>query len=747
MLGLATALLVARPIVLGEDPGLLSPLSDTTSMVLTLGWFLAALLALGGRLWTGQNTRVGGGVESGLLLTSAAVFLSAGLAAAYKHPAWLVASEWLVLVCVFGLGRLLTRDADDRRYLLAVLLASGVSSAAYATYQYTVEMPALRKKYGGSERDVRKLLADGRIPAETGISNEGVRKRLMDANVYGTFAHPNTFAGYLGLLFPPTIAAVVLAWRRQGRSWRTLLLFLAALVVALALWWTHSRGVILGTLLVGGMVLAFLRRDVLWPYRWWAGGGLLLVVITGAAILGGLGAGGVGKAARSFALRLDYWQATVDIIRDHPWLGVGPGNFGRIYPAYMVPTAYEKIQDPHNFFLEMWATSGLLGLVALIGTLFLLFREIGPGVRGNAEEVVPDPSAGPRWEFYLGGALGLFLGFALRAAGVVSEDLLAEGVLSAMGGLIWFGAFALFLTIPWSGAVQSLTLGTGLLIVLVNLLISGGLMFPSLMQIFWFAAALAIPAKPVADTQEAGRWPLLAATGLVAGVTCAWFVWIFQPVTSALADLNLARSFFSEWEAKIEPAWRRQTEAAVIPLEKVTASQKAEAPLRKNILEPLDQARATDPGNAQVEIQLANGYGQLWRLFPGDPNYSTQAVAHAARAQELDPHSKDGFQAEYQLRLMFAQRATGPQRLEQQRLAAVACQHMVERDPTEAVLRLELAECLQEAADEAAARRAAQEALRLDALATMPVRLLSPAQRERARQLAGETPGTRPPGG
>lgn len=738
-------MLVARPLVLGEDPGLLSPLSDATSMLLTLGWFLTALLTLAGRLWTGQPTRVGGGVELGLVLTTVVVFLSAGLAAAYKHPAWLVASEWLVLVCVFGLGRVLGQDEDDRRHLLAVLLACGVSGAAYASYQYTVEMPALRKRYG-SEKDVQKLLADSRLQVDPGVSNDSIRKRLMEANVYGTFAHPNTFAGYLGLLFPATVAAVVLAWRRERWGWRTLLLLLAAFVVLLALWWTHSRGVILGTLLIGSIVLAGWRRDVLWQYRWWLGGSVLLIALVVGGVLAGTSGGGVGKATRSFALRLDYWQATLGIIRDHPWLGVGPGNFGRSYPAYMLPTAYEKIQDPHNFFLEMWATCGLIGVVALVATLFLLFREIGPGIR-QADEPIPEVAAAPRWEFYLGAALGLFLGFLLRAAGMVNQEIADETIRSAVCGAIWFGAFALFLTVPWSKPVQTLALGTGLLIVLVNLLISGGLTFPSLMQTFWFAAALALPYQDAETGQVTQRGWLLNLTTVLAAITLAWFIWIFQPVTSALADLNLARSAVPEWEGKIEPTWRRQIETAVIPLEKATASQKAEALLRKNILEPLDRARTADPGDAQAEALLAHWYGQLWRLFPGDANYSTQAVAHAVRAQELDPHSKDGYQAEYQLRLLFAQRATGETQREQQQLAAAACQRMVEVDPTEAVLRLELAECLQRAGDAAGSRSAAQEALRLDALATMPLRQLSSAQRERARQLAGETPPSAPPGG
>ena len=56
------------------------------------------------------------------------------------------------------------------------------------------------------------------------------------------------------------------------------------------------------------------------------------------------------------------------MIRDQPWFGVGPGNFGRHYPRYMAPTDFEKVKDPHNFALEIWASCGILALLAFLVT-------------------------------------------------------------------------------------------------------------------------------------------------------------------------------------------------------------------------------------------------------------------------------------------------------------------------------------------------------------------------------------------
>ncbi len=58
------------------------------------------------------------------------------------------------------------------------------------------------------------------------------------------------------------------------------------------------------------------------------------------------------------------------------WWGVGPGNFGGPYLKYKLPESSEEILDPHNLFLEVWATAGFWALLAL-------WRRAGMGPLGN----------------------------------------------------------------------------------------------------------------------------------------------------------------------------------------------------------------------------------------------------------------------------------------------------------------------------------------------------------------------------
>src|SRR4029077_16904927 len=77
LLGLLTALIVARPFVLGEDPGILAPLTDTSNLVLTLLWMVAAVGWAAWRAWSRQGAWYGGLVEAGLLATVVLVFVGA----------------------------------------------------------------------------------------------------------------------------------------------------------------------------------------------------------------------------------------------------------------------------------------------------------------------------------------------------------------------------------------------------------------------------------------------------------------------------------------------------------------------------------------------------------------------------------------------------------------------------------------------------------------------------------------------
>jgi len=141
--------------------------------------------------------------------------------------------------------------------------------------------------------------------------------------------------------------------------------------------------------------------------------------------LAGLGAVIVGTAAVLWRVRhglsnnahVHIWLSSLKMLRDHLLLGVGPDNFlyyyvdphnidrrvaaERCIPAtitlpakhYMDPAAWQEpcISHPHNVILDVWLSTGLVGLVAFIlvvaGFALLALRNLRAPTFGNERAI------------------------------------------------------------------------------------------------------------------------------------------------------------------------------------------------------------------------------------------------------------------------------------------------------------------------------------------------------------------------
>ena len=66
------------------------------------------------------------------------------------------------------------------------------------------------------------------------------------------------------------------------------------------------------------------------------------------------------------------WQSAINMIKDHPIMGVGLGNYVKQYQeVYILPEALERQQThAHNAYLHFWAETGIFGL-ALFCAIFI----------------------------------------------------------------------------------------------------------------------------------------------------------------------------------------------------------------------------------------------------------------------------------------------------------------------------------------------------------------------------------------
>jgi O-antigen ligase len=80
--------------------------------------------------------------------------------------------------------------------------------------------------------------------------------------------------------------------------------------------------------------------------------------------------------------RLVAWEAGWKMIKTHPMLGVGLGNFRPMMPAYRAK-GVEIVTLAHNTYVEIAADLGLPGLILFLGTWVASFRMLGRLRRGN----------------------------------------------------------------------------------------------------------------------------------------------------------------------------------------------------------------------------------------------------------------------------------------------------------------------------------------------------------------------------
>jgi O-antigen ligase len=75
--------------------------------------------------------------------------------------------------------------------------------------------------------------------------------------------------------------------------------------------------------------------------------------------------------------RLAFWQAAVEMAQERPWLGVGFGNYALAYPDYALINWTTSLGHAHNYYLNLLAETGALGLLAyLVVWLFILWDNL-----------------------------------------------------------------------------------------------------------------------------------------------------------------------------------------------------------------------------------------------------------------------------------------------------------------------------------------------------------------------------------
>jgi putative inorganic carbon (HCO3(-)) transporter len=226
---------------------------------------------------------------------------------------------------------------------------------------------------------------------------EGVRR------AQATYPSPNHLGLFLGRALPWLLALVCLA-----KTWRGPAL-VGTLVVAAAVFGTFSIGAWLGS---GAAVLVV---------AWCLGRARLVAKASVGLAAVGLAALVFVRAERVWShlepgrgttfFRLQLWDSSVAMIRDHPLLGVGLDNFLYLYQQrYILPSALAEanLSHPHNLVLHFWLQLGLPGVIAILWLLaraFTMVRRLSAPSADSLSRFLTVGAAGSLTDFVVHGMI------------------------------------------------------------------------------------------------------------------------------------------------------------------------------------------------------------------------------------------------------------------------------------------------------------------------------------------------------
>ena len=177
-----------------------------------------------------------------------------------------------------------------------------------------------------------------------------------------TLGNPNFTSGFLGL---SAIVLLLLAVESTERKFQAAYAFglLADLYIL------KRSGSIQGLFgfLIGAAIIVIIK---LWLVnRKYGQIGLAAAAITGAPVaLAVINVGPLASKLYQGTLnnRLDYWQASINMFKDHPVFGVGIDRFGEYYRQYAVQNQVVQGQitdNAHSVYMQILATGGLITFV------------------------------------------------------------------------------------------------------------------------------------------------------------------------------------------------------------------------------------------------------------------------------------------------------------------------------------------------------------------------------------------------
>ncbi len=346
--------------------GTLQSLSISTILIgLFLLWFIVNLCS---KNFLYRYTAI----EIGLCIFVAAAVI-AWFAASNKRAAITSSITFITPIIAAVLLVQILDSYSKIKVLLYVIVILGTISALYSFCQFLWFNQIVIDEY---ETNLDSVLEQIHIIKnsfqhmlfEHGLYSKDVRGFFTTGNSAGSFAILAAFSAVTLLI--QKIKSV----KQNPQHYRSLIfLIITALIIVSGLFVTRSKGAIAGFIISSAMLLAYAA----FPH--WLRTHRKILLLAFIILLIALIAFAAWYAAsheclpggNSMLVRGQYWKASLQMYLDHPFTGIGGGNFVVYYTHYKPSAALEIVADPHNFILSLLAQYGVLGLLGFLAAIGL----------------------------------------------------------------------------------------------------------------------------------------------------------------------------------------------------------------------------------------------------------------------------------------------------------------------------------------------------------------------------------------
>lgn len=256
------------------------------------------------------------------------------------------------------------------------------------------------KKEAGVEKTFLAIYFSATVVSVISLGYKLSDQLTFDGRLSAFYLSPNYLAMFVtpGIIFGLFLFAD--SFLQSKFSKKTILYAVSLSILLLTLYFTYSYGSWIA--LSASVFIAF---SIYLPRKKLFMGTMFLIILLGATFFTQANSQHLlsiiqGDQRSSLSSRKMIWQASFEMLRQHPFVGIGPGNFQQQYLLLQKdfpPYLEWAVPQPHNIFLAFWLQTGLLGLTGFVLLMIVLIKNLFLLLKNKKGQ----PNAGPLFVFFI----------------------------------------------------------------------------------------------------------------------------------------------------------------------------------------------------------------------------------------------------------------------------------------------------------------------------------------------------------